>query len=192
MGRLHDLIESALGKAADSDATKSWQELTAALRTYVRVHMGRRAEAEAESMDVVNSMLESFLADVRSEKLKFESEANLEAYLRRMTARKVSDLLRRARAAKRGGGRDEVSVGPGTAEFEPAAKDPHASMLVREQDLRAEIRRISGPEDDRLFELYENGLSWSEIGIELGITPEAARKRLTRLRAILQSKLGAG
>jgi RNA polymerase sigma factor (sigma-70 family) len=140
-------------------------------------------------MDVVQSLLDSLLTDLRAGRLEFGSEDNLRTYLFRMSQRKVTDLLRRAHAQKRGGQQSTLSIGSEPEQLDPPGTDPTASVLARTAEVEAAIRRLAGPEDHQIWELRRSGQSWQDIGTLLGLTADAARKRHERLRLLLEQSL---
>ncbi len=140
-------------------------------------------------MDVVQSLLDSLLTDLRAGRLEFGSEDNLRTYLFRMSQRKVTDLLRRAHAQKRGRQQSTLSIGSEPDQLDPPGTDPTASVLARTAEVASNIRRLAGPEDHQIWELRQSGQSWQDIGTLLGLTADAARKRHERLRLLLEQSL---
>jgi hypothetical protein len=67
----------------------------------------------------------------------------------------------------------------GVAGGPPGGAAPARSDAAREDILRAARDRFT-EEERRLYDLRALGRSWEEIGAEVGIAPEAARKRLGR------------
>ncbi len=164
---------------------RAYAELLRWVRIVVRAEMGRRLRDHRESVDVCQSIARSFVDDLQSGRVRFESERALAAYLRVAVRSKLAELARRDAALKRGAGEHAVPL-HGATEAAADERDP--------PDLSAEAwarLRESLPGDDRhLIELRMRGLDWATIAEQLGTNETAARQRFSRVVRGLRDKEG--
>lgn len=177
--RLQALLKTSESDHDPAARDAAWAELTAVLRGYVRALMARDGRGAQESMDVVQSVMDSFVTELRDRRISFTAEERLRAYLFRAVRHKLTDHDRHRRALRRGGGK----VGPlDESGPEPPSLGATASQQVRADDL--EERLLAGLDEEQrtLWRLYRAQATWAEIGEKLGIGAEAARLRVIRLR----------
>ena len=91
MSRLEAFLKDALESASPEARAGAWGELSQLLRAFVRASMSSRSRAIEESMDVVNSVVKSFIGEIQEGKLRFEGEEQLKGYLRRVVRHKLAD-----------------------------------------------------------------------------------------------------
>jgi RNA polymerase sigma-70 factor (ECF subfamily) len=156
-----------------------------------------RLQAKGGASDLVQ---ETFVEAVRDfGEFTGDSEAELLVWLRHHLRYRVAKFIRRYReAAKRAAGR-EVPLDAGSSSFatRPALADaqltPNECALADERDhlLEQALERL--PEEYRhVIDLrYRQGLSFEEIGVALGRTPNSARKLWARAIERLKHDLRA-
>ena len=190
--KLEALLKRAENPADPETQERAWGEITRLLRIYVRAKITHDVRSAEESMDVVNSVVDSFMRDFRARKIEFSGEEKLMSYLSRAVSFRLIDIQRSRGSDRRGGAAAHMPIGPDAAagEVDPDAPDPTASAEIRVRELEELVRRLLGPEELRLWELYRESRPWDDIASELGITSDNARQRMHRLRTKLRDVLG--
>ncbi len=149
------------------------------LRRYVRVRMSSpQMRRLVESADISQSVFAKFFVDIQSEGGRPESPQQLRRLLITMTRNKINDHVRHHKAVKR----DMRRVETGADAMESAsdkAPTPDEALVTKEtlEAVRAEMT----DEELALVNARLDGQAWSEIAAELGVSPEAARKRFARI-----------
>ena len=188
MSKLKTLLKDA-GAAGDSPAQRqAWEELTRLLRMYVSAVMTEEDRSVEESMDVVNSIVESFVSEARDGRIRFESEGQLKRYLKGAARNKLHDHARRRTALKRGGRAKSIPIGADSSrgEIDPANPQSADMLVLDREDFIESMRRRLSEFDRSLWSLRLQGADWSEIALAFGVTPDAARKRVERINAALR------
>ena len=138
-----------------------------------------------DSVDISQSVLASFFVRASAGEYDLSRPEDLMRLLVRMARNKVASQARRqkARAADRlrvEAENIEATVGGAT----------DMARLVAGRDLLEEVRRRLSPEERQIANLRGQGRSWPEVAAELGGTPEARRKQLTRALDLIAHQLG--
>ena len=137
-----------------------------------------------DSTDVGQSVFASFFVRAAAGQYDLNRPEDLLRLLVRMAHNKVVSHARRqqARAADRrradGRGLDDVGA-PG----------PTPSRLAAGRELLDEVRRRLSAEERQIADLRARGRSWPEVAAELGGTPGARRKQLTRALDVIAREL---
>jgi RNA polymerase sigma-70 factor (ECF subfamily) len=105
-----------------------------------------------------------------------------------MTRNKLANHAKGLRAARRDFRRDKSPGDPHGGDQTSdvgrieglAGSGPTPSRVVAARELLEEARRRFSPDEFLLLKRREQGHEWAEIATELGSSPEAIRKRLTR------------
>lgn len=135
---------------------------------------------EAFCLDVVQS---AFLRVIRSMK-PIDTEAELDAWLRRVALTAAYDALRTERSSQR---RDRAAARAEALTTELAG---HATAEAeRLNALREELARLDGPALHLLEARHRLGWTLERLGRTLGIGPGAADGRLSRAHARLSARL---
>ena len=138
-----------------------------------------------DSVDISQSVLASFFVRATAGEYDLSRPEDLMRLLVRMARNKVASQARRqkARAADRlrvEAENIEATVGGAT----------DMAQLVAGRDLLEEVRRRLSAEERQIADLRGQGRSWPEVAAELGGTPEARRKQLTRALDLIAHQLG--
>jgi len=148
------------------------------IRRAVRFRLSRTAlKAIADSVDVCQSVLSSFLLRLSAGDYQIECEQHLKHLLISIANKKFLMLNRRESAAKRD--RDQtvsLSLMPEVAS--PVTENPASGVELLE--LMAEVRNRLSEKEMGLLELRRSGKSWREISVELQEEEALLRQRLSR------------
>jgi RNA polymerase sigma-70 factor (ECF subfamily) len=126
-----------------------------------------------------------------------DSQTELFAWLRRLLLNNLTDLARQYRhTGKRDLGRE--AAGPDQSSLDPAGMlpgglpSPSGAAIAAEEVEAVERGLRALPENYRqiILRRYRDEWSFEEIGAELGLTPNAARKLLLRAIRRMQEELG--
>jgi DNA-directed RNA polymerase specialized sigma24 family protein len=179
-------------RAGDADAVG---EFVAAYEPFIRRSLRRRMARGArypvaDSDDLCQSVLGSFLLRVAAGEYHLADAADLERLLVTMVRNKV------AAVARREGGGPIVRASPrpeAERDDDPSGDsidDP--ARVVAARDLLGEVRRRLAPDDLALLDRRQAGESWEAIADAVGGTAVALRKRLSRALRAITDQLGVG
>jgi RNA polymerase sigma-70 factor (ECF subfamily) len=101
-----------------------------------------------------------------------------------MTRNKVVDATRRQRAQRR-----DHRRATSLEAVDLAANTPSPSKVVEGRELLAVFRGRLSSEERQLADLRAQGCEWADIAREVGGTPDARRKQLTRAIARVSREL---
>lgn len=150
---------------------------------HARLRRGAR-----ELMNTTALVHESFLRLVRLQRLQVEDRARFLAYTARVMRSVVVDLVREARAQRRGGGQAAVTLDTQAG----AVPEAEADEVLRVHDALAELAL----HDARLVQVVEMryfvGLEMDEIAAALGIGKRTAERDWERARLFLRASLRDG
>jgi RNA polymerase sigma-70 factor (ECF subfamily) len=157
-----------------------------ALRLEIRLRLtDPKLRRLLDPADLCQSVLKSFFIRAVTGQFDLDSPEKLLALLRTMARNKVAHQARRQQALRRDMRRD-VSLG----ESEPAGHDPSPSRLAIGRELLDAFQSRLSAEERRMADLRSAGREWAEIARELGGTPQARRKQLTRAVERVAQELG--
>jgi RNA polymerase sigma factor (sigma-70 family) len=129
-----------------------------------------------DSMDICQSVLASFFVRAASGQFDLDDPGQLLRLLVTITRNKVAYQARRHRSRRR-----DYRRGVELAEATPVAADGYEpSRLVAGRELLDEFFKRMTEDERRVADLRAKGSGWAEIAVELGGTPQARRKQLTR------------
>jgi RNA polymerase sigma factor (sigma-70 family) len=149
------------------------------IRRVVRVRLvDERLQRLFDSMDVCQSVFGSFFVHAALGDYELATPEQLLALLVSMGRKKVIDKARRAGAARRDYRRH--SEGAEDREKHWAADDPSPSRQVADRELLQEVRRRLTDAEREIADRRAAGMNWPQIAAELGGTPDALRKQLSR------------
>ncbi len=158
-----------------------------AVRRVVRLRLDPRLRRLYDSLDICQAVLGNFFTAAAAGRLELDTPEQLVNLLAVMARNEVLKEGRRQRAARRDIRRD-TPVGSGIGQVQAA--DPTPSKEAAARDLVQEVRRRLTPDESRLAELRDQGHDWAAIAAEVGGSPEALRKKLTRALSRVMRDLG--
>jgi RNA polymerase sigma-70 factor (ECF subfamily) len=176
-------------RAGDQDAaTELVRHYEPAIRRAVRFRLtDARLGRLLDSMDICQSVLKSFFVRAAAGQYELKTPQQLLGLLADMARKKLITQARRQYARRRGGG----LVASGDEEAGHfVARDDSPSLAVSAADLLEEVRRRLSPDEGQLMGLRDQGHDWDTIAAQLGGTPDALRKRLTRALDRVARELG--
>ena len=143
-----------------------------------------------DSMDVCQSVLASFFVRVAHGQYDLEKPDQLAGLLVGIARHKLLHEVERHQSVKRDVRRDRAEVTEASVEPSIASPDPSPSRYAYGKELLAEFRRRLSSEERQLAERRGDGQGWVAIASDLGGTPEARRKQLTRALDRVSRELG--
>lgn len=164
---LHELVERNLG----------W------IHGRVRKRLGAKLRVRLESSDVVQDSVVEFLR--YGPRLRVDSEAQLRGVLARIVETTLQDKDDWFRARRRSASREQHLAQQDWADLSQSgsrsgALDEEVHRRESVALLRLGIELLSPSERQVIVLRRWDGLSFREVGAQLGIGPEAARKRFER------------
>ena len=163
------------------------------VRLMVRVRLPRALRTQFDSMDFVQAVWQSVLADRESEALAgFENEGHFRAYLsgvarnkvmeeyRRRTQTRKYDLSREEPLYVRRGGRDEPR--------DVASPDPTPSQEVQAGDRLDQMTAGRPRLEAEIVELRRQGLTFEEIAARLELSDRAVRRVIEAVRLRMEKE----
>lgn len=175
-----------LARCRDGDAL-AWEELFE--RHYAAV--GRfvfQLASDFTHEDVEEVCQETFLAVIRSLGT-FHGDSAFQTWVFRIAANRARDHRERRQAAKRGGGRAELSLeAGGDAQMElplnvpSPAPGPDATLMRRERAewVRSALDRVGEPCREIVELRYFGDLSYEELAVALQLNPKTVSSRLSK------------
>jgi DNA-directed RNA polymerase specialized sigma24 family protein len=140
-----------------------------------------------DSMDICQSVLASFFLRAAAGCYEVDDPAQLVRLLVGIARNKVAEQARAQHAQRRDQRREVGLDGPGA--YIPS-QDPSPSRQVAGRELLAEFRSRLNGDEGRLADLRAQGLDWAAIAAEVGGTPQARRKQLSRAATRVARELG--
>lgn len=161
-------------------AVQLLQEHGPLLLAVVRRNLDRRLRAKFDSVDFVQTIWASFFARAAKQE-RFETPANLAAFLTQMARHKLaSEHRRRFRTAKFTIDR-EASLDPAIRDGLPGS-GPTPSQVVIAKEVWEQLVAGQPPRYRQIVELRIEGLTLEEIGDRLQINERTVRRVLAHLR----------
>lgn len=158
------------------------------VRIVVRRKLPRRLRVRYDSMDFVQSVYQSIMADWRTETPgRFDTPEQVLAYLSSTARNKVLEIYRKETRTKKYDIKKEVAsvVSDGVsdrAEFEPRGHDPSPSQYAQAKDLMDSLTRGKPAVVAHVLELRQIGLTFDEIGERVGLSDRSVRRMLDDLK----------
>lgn len=168
----------------DVDADVSWANLHGKMQKWIEDAMrGQNLPPDRSLDDLAQDVLLQVCKDIGE--FKVEPDASFSGWVKKIAHRKLNDVWRRARAQKRGGGRQrhlgDFDEAGGRERFTDD-KVPRQSMLVRYQELSDSLDRALGELSDKHKRVIElrmfQGKPFAEIMPVLGYTKEVTVRSL--------------
>jgi len=159
------------------------------IRRVIRIRLtDRRLTRVLDSMDVCQSVMANFFVRAAAGQFELERPDQLLRLLVTMAKNRLFDQARKQKASRRdsrrveSGGDDRlqnVAAGTGTP-----------SEIISEKELLQAVQKQLTDDERQLAELRTLGKDWAEIAKEVGSTPEAVRKKLSRAMDRVTRRLG--
>jgi RNA polymerase sigma-70 factor (ECF subfamily) len=180
-------IRSGDAQAADGLVRK----YESAVRVVIRARLTDPAlKRVLDSVDICQSVFASFFVRAAAGEFDLHDPPQLVALLARMARNKLASQARFQHRQRR----DAQQVADGGAELlneMPGSQRSPSSNVAARELLQALYARLS--EEERLLaERRGGGHTWVEIAAELGGTPQARRKQLTRAIRRIAPEIGLG
>jgi RNA polymerase sigma factor (sigma-70 family) len=156
-------------------------------RTIRRRLSGTPLQAAADSVDVCQSALGSFLIRAAGGEFNLQSSDDLERLLLTIARRKLAALARRESADRRDRRRMRALDSVVSAATD-SRDDP--GRLLADADLLEQVEQALPPHESQLFQLRRQGLDWESIAGQLGESSVLLRKRLSRALRKVATDLG--
>ena len=174
------ILRDLLRRAAEGDEEAASQLVSAyepEIRRFVRFRLTSPSVRRLiDSVDISQSVLAKFFVIVQERDLAIDTESQLCRLLRTMAGNKIRDHVRRQHAARRDGRR---TTGDTELTNRPdVRKSP--SETVAERELYDMLLARLSPTDRQLVQMRIDGAPWQDLASHFGLSPEAARKRVTR------------
>jgi DNA-directed RNA polymerase specialized sigma24 family protein len=141
-----------------------------------------------DSEDGCVSVLGDFFKGVVDGKFKLETPEGLLGLLMQMVRHKVLNRSRDARARRCDNRRTAADYDKATGDIAAATPDP--AKQVERKDFIESVRGLLPPDELKLFDLRREGDEWNDIGQPLGLTGNAARKKVHRALQRIGADLG--
>jgi RNA polymerase sigma-70 factor (ECF subfamily) len=138
-----------------------------------------------DSMDICQSVMGSFFLRAALGEYDLDRPEDLIRLLISMTRNKVVDATRRQRAQRR-----DHRRATSLEAVDLAASTPSPSKVAEGRELLAAFRERLSDEERQLADLRGQGREWADVAREVGGTPDARRKQLTRAIARVSRELG--
>ena len=172
----------------ESAATELVERYEPALRLEIQFRLtDPKLRRLLDPADVCQSVLKSFFVRAATGHFELDSQEKLMALLRAMAQNKIAHEARKQKAQRRDVRRN-VSVAEGALLATDPSPSPSRLAIGREL-LDAFHCRLSA-EERRMADLRSAGRDWIEIATELGGTPQARRKQLSRTVKRVSQELG--
>jgi DNA-directed RNA polymerase specialized sigma24 family protein len=158
------------------------------IRRAVRFRLARAAlQPVADSVDVSQSVISSFLIRLSAGEYDIQSEENLRSLLVAIANKKFLMLNRREAAAKRSRQQTQ-SLNQCSPDAVQESNDPSEAMVYEE--LMREVDRRLTTSEQELLNRRRNGETWSSIALSLNENEPLLRKRLSRAIQRVSIELG--
>jgi RNA polymerase sigma-70 factor (ECF subfamily) len=173
----------------DEAAAELVRRYEPAIRRSVRLRLrDPRLRRLLDSVDICQSVMASFFVRAASGQYDdLDQPGRLVALLTTMARNKLASQARKAEVGRRDPRLPSLGSEKGA---EVPDRQPSPSRCLASRDLLQVVYRQLSEEEQQLVERRGQGQRWDEIAAELGNTPEALRKKLTRALDRAVSDLG--
>lgn len=157
------------------------------VRRSLRIRLRRTyLQAAADSADLCQSVMASFLLRLAAGQFELANEADMRRLLATIANKKFLMFRRYELAAKRDRRLNR------TLSHDPASKNawPPSESLGVLQNIDAKLRQLLTNDEFALFELRRQGASWNEIATQRQVDSAALRKRYSRALTRVALHLG--
>ena len=184
MTEMTDLLRSA--QSGDPQASSRLFELVYADMKRM-AHSRLYKSGGLDDLDTTSLVHESYLRLVKLQQLQVKDRGHFLTYAARVMRSVVVDLVREARADRRGGGQAHVTLDTAAADALPAGDE----QILAVHEALAELAAI----DERLVRVVEMrffvGLEMDEIATALGVAKRTVERDWEKARSFLYASLKA-
>ena len=152
-------------------------DLSRIVNRYLRL-LGFSPMLDAE--DITQMVLVNLFARLSDGQFEIQTRPQLRSLLARMARNQVLDEARRLWASRRSAQKQMRGKDAEAAILLQASNDPTPSRIVAGFELLEEMHRRLDPVERLIADRRYEGVDWLSIAKEIGSTPEATRKRLSR------------
>jgi RNA polymerase sigma-70 factor (ECF subfamily) len=171
-------------ESAAAELVRSYEP---AIRRAARVRLAdTRLQRLFDSIDISQSVFASFFVRAALGQYEINGPDQLLRLLVNMSRKKLTDHARHQAAARRDYRRELA----GLSEDAFVATGPDPTQQASSRELLEEFRRRLSPDERRLADLRAAGQNWPQIAADVGDSPEALRKKLTRAINRIAADLG--
>lgn len=158
------------------------------VRRFIRFRLNQSSLRRViESLDIWQSVLANFFVRISRGEIGIDDPRRLQAFLMTMARNRLLDQVRIHHADKRDARRTTSDQG---AMISVADRGGSPSELLMADEVLRAVRERLAPDDLRLVEERLSGREWKSLAEEFGSTPEAIRKRMTRVMDSAAKSLG--
>lgn len=167
-------------KCGDQDAAATLvQNYEPLVRRFIRFRLTSPSLRRTfDSLDICQSVLSKFFVEITAGDLELNDPGQLKALLLTMARNKLYDRVRDAHADRRDVRRTEATGDDALAQVTHPGQSP--SEMMSGKEILDRLREQLSEEERYLIEQRMSGTSWEQIAAQLGASPEALRKRMTR------------
>jgi RNA polymerase sigma factor (sigma-70 family) len=171
-------------------ATELVRQYEPEIRRAIRLRLtDPRLNRILDSMDICQSVMANFFVRVHAGQFDLERPDQLLRLLVTMARNRLLDQARRQQAGRRDGRRVDAGGDERLANVADAGVGT-PSQIISERELVQAVRGQMSDEERVLAEHRAQGKDWAEIAKEVGSTPEAVRKKLSRAMDRVTRRLG--
>jgi len=173
-----------------SAATELVRQYEPEIRRAIRLRLtDPRLNRVLDSMDICQSVMANFFVRVHAGQFDLERPDQLLRLLVTMARNRLLDQARRQQAGRRDGRRVDAGGDERLANVADAGVGT-PSQIISERELVQAVRGQMTDEERVLAEHRAQGKDWAEIAKEVGSTPEAVRKKLSRAMDRVTRRMG--
>jgi DNA-directed RNA polymerase specialized sigma24 family protein len=143
--------------------------------------------AVADSVDICQSVLGSFLIRLAAGEYELNSQQDLQNLLFSIARNKFAFLVRREYADRRDRNRNTTLQ---SGQFRLIADSDNPQQNAQRRDLIEHVRSQLTAEDRELFRRRQEGQNWDEIALQVGGSAVLLRKRFSRALNVVAAELG--
>jgi RNA polymerase sigma-70 factor (ECF subfamily) len=180
-------------RAGDNDAARELlAEFEPEIRVLIRVRLPRVLRVQFDSMDFVQAVWQSLFSDWDRPPGCLESPAQFRAYLAGIARNKLLAQYRRSTRTKKYNLKREeplvVRRGVSEEPNEPTAHDPSPSQAAQAEDCWRRMLAGRSSRVARVVELRRDGLTFEEVGRELGMSDRSVRRVIESIRQRMEPR----
>lgn len=180
--QLSDSIFARLLEGDLNCAERLFHEFEPYLRFIIRKQLSSRLRAKFDSTDVLQSVWECVVRDLKTRGLAFESSEHLRTYLVKIAHHRFFDQVRRNRGAL------SNEFPRSTSRLAYPSNQPRPSEEAQADDAWGQLLALCPPAHQEVLRLKRSGLSLSEIADATGLHLDSIRRILRNLASRYSSK----